>query len=329
MNSVKVSIVTTTYNHEKYIEQALQSVADQKTNFEIEHLVGEDGSKDGTKDVCLQFAEKYKHVRVFQNDRSNVIYIKDRPTGRWNFVNLIRHATGEYIALLPGDDYWIDPYKLQKQIDFLDANEEYGLCYTDTNVIGISDQDVYSSKQDYSFSFSDSIIKKGGTTLTMVFRRSLIDLDYYVKSTMECVMGDWPLECLIMLNCKGHHMSDKTGVYRRHDKGITKRSLMRPFSFNDSRISFLSNLYESELLTNEKKTIVAWILCKNHYLRGALHFSKKNFKAFKTDLSKAWSFTFKASKPKTHDLWKYKKINIFRSVSKNYIRGLKNIITGK
>ena len=119
----KISVCITTYNHEKFISQALDSVLMQKTDFDFEVLVGEDDSPDNTRDIVKKYARRYPDkLRLFLNDRKNVIYINGRPTGRWNFINNIRHAKGEYIALLDGDDCWTDPNKLQVQVDFLENN---------------------------------------------------------------------------------------------------------------------------------------------------------------------------------------------------------------
>ena len=89
---MKASVLITTYNHEKYIRQALDSVLMQKTDFDFEILIGEDDSKDLTREICKEYAEKYaSKVRLFLNDRANVIYLNGKPTGRWNFINLLNH----------------------------------------------------------------------------------------------------------------------------------------------------------------------------------------------------------------------------------------------
>ena len=129
-----VSVNIITYNHEPYIAQAIEGALMQKTNFPYEVLIGEDDSSDGTREICKEYAARYPaKIRLFLNDRKNVIYINGRPTGRWNFVNLLRNARGQYMAICEGDDYWIDPYKLQKQVDFLEKNKDYGIVHTDAH----------------------------------------------------------------------------------------------------------------------------------------------------------------------------------------------------
>ena len=126
----KVSVMITTYNHQAYIAQAIQSVLDQKTTFKYELLIGEDESSDGTREICQQFADQHPDIiKLFLNERKNVIYINGDATGRWNYTNLFKHAQGEYLARCDGDDYWSDPQKLQSQVDFLDDHPDYSLCY--------------------------------------------------------------------------------------------------------------------------------------------------------------------------------------------------------
>src|SRR5512133_2186068 len=110
---IKVSVLVMTYNHEKFIQQALDSVAMQETNFEYEILISEDCSTDRTRQVVLEFqGEHPDKVRLLlseKNIHSNEVVVRG-----------ICAACGEYIAMLDGDDYWTSPNKLQKQADFLD-----------------------------------------------------------------------------------------------------------------------------------------------------------------------------------------------------------------
>jgi glycosyltransferase involved in cell wall biosynthesis len=119
---VSVSIIT--YNQENYIRQTIDSVLEQKTNFDFEICIGNDGSTDRTSLICDEYAEKYNQkVRIFHRDRNNFPkpYIH---SGRRNFIETMAACKGKYIALLDGDDYWTDPSKLQKQVEYLEKNEE-------------------------------------------------------------------------------------------------------------------------------------------------------------------------------------------------------------
>lgn len=117
----KVSVLTLTYNHSAYIGQCIESVIAQETDFPIQHLIGDDGSDDGTQDIILDYAAKYPHiVPVFQLKRSH---------GPQNVYTLFDMARTEYVALCDGDDYFSDPAKLQNQADLLDAHPDYALCF--------------------------------------------------------------------------------------------------------------------------------------------------------------------------------------------------------
>ena len=116
-----LSVVVLAYNHEKYIRQALDSILMQRVTFSLEILVGDDASSDGTPDILREYNEKYPGLFTMVLRRSNLGPSK-------NDYDLNLRAKGKYIAHLEGDDYWTDPYKLQKQIDFLEEHPEYSAC---------------------------------------------------------------------------------------------------------------------------------------------------------------------------------------------------------
>ena len=117
----KVAVLTLTYNHAAYIEEAMQSVIAQRTDFPIQHIIGDDGSTDGTQEIILEYAQRHPHiVPVFQRENS---------AGQLNIKTLFEMARAPYVALCDGDDYFTDPDKLQKQADFLDAHADCALCF--------------------------------------------------------------------------------------------------------------------------------------------------------------------------------------------------------
>lgn len=124
MKEVGVSILCLAYNHEKYIREALEGFLNQKTSFPIEIIINEDASIDGTADIIREFEQRYpgiiKPIYHAQNVYSRGINI--------NAEYMLPKATGKYIALCDGDDYWIDPYKLQKQYDVMEQNCTCQMC---------------------------------------------------------------------------------------------------------------------------------------------------------------------------------------------------------
>lgn len=131
MNNITptVSVCVVTYNHEKYIARCLDGIVMQKTNFKVQAIIGEDCSTDGTRAVIRAYAEKYPELL-------HPIYMdKNVGASRNNFDVVYPHLTGKYIAICDGDDYWTDPYKLQKQVDFLDQNPDCVLCFHQVDTV--------------------------------------------------------------------------------------------------------------------------------------------------------------------------------------------------
>lgn len=148
--SIGATVCILAYNHEHFIEQAISSVINQKTNFTVEILVGEDASTDNTKAVLEKLKEKHPDkFDIIYQDPKNKIVINGRPTGRYNFLNLLDRAKGRYIATLDGDDFWTDPNKLQKQFDLLDANPDCAGCFHNTEII-VEGTDIRSHFLDES-----------------------------------------------------------------------------------------------------------------------------------------------------------------------------------
>lgn len=110
-----VSICMSTHRHERYVTQAIEGVMMQQTSFPIQLVIGEDLSDDSTRLVCEELAERYSpHIKLLPSDKN---YGQNH-----NLSRIIYACTGKYIAMCEGDDYWIDPAKLQKQVEFLEAH---------------------------------------------------------------------------------------------------------------------------------------------------------------------------------------------------------------
>ncbi len=163
MNDPKLSVIFITYNHEKYVEKALRSVLDQKTDFEYEVIIGEDCSTDSTRQIIDRVTEQYPEKTVRKLYRKENL---GRPTK--NVYETTMECKGEYLAYLEGDDFWTDERKLQKQVDFLQEHPEYIACthscvmideaseeITDPEVLKIGELYDYSGRftfEDYKYS---------------------------------------------------------------------------------------------------------------------------------------------------------------------------------
>ena len=135
---MKLSVFVVTYNQEQYIRQCLESIVAQKVNFDYEVIVGDDCSIDGTSAICDEFADKYPQIHVCHHPK-NLGLLKN-----WEFV--MNKCKGKYIALIEGDDYWIDEHKLQRQVDWLDAHPEYTLTFTRAEILYENGAEVGAEK---------------------------------------------------------------------------------------------------------------------------------------------------------------------------------------
>lgn len=217
-----VSVCIQTYNHGKYIRQCLESILTQKTNFDFEILLGEDASKDGTRGICIEYAEKYpKKIRLFLHHRENNISIGGSPTGRFNFLYNLFSAQGKYIAICDGDDYWTDPYKLQKQMDFLEGNEEYVIHSSAAKVLKneILTDELRGSEENKVFVLEDFYEKNNLVTATVMFKNIGIESSYFNN---KIAFGDWMLYVYLLnkSKLKAYRSNEIFSIYRVHSGGV-------------------------------------------------------------------------------------------------------------
>ena len=176
-----VSIICAAYNHEKYIREALDGFVMQKTNFDYEVIINDDASTDATAEIICEYARQYPDIikPIYQtvNQYSQGINI-DREF-------LLPNSNGKYIACCEGDDYWTDPYKLQKQVDFLEENPEYSATAHNCFFVNSKSEQipcVYPVYRDYRAHtytmerFSKDVVYPGQTA-TIVYRRSAMLFD--------------------------------------------------------------------------------------------------------------------------------------------------------
>jgi|GEM_PF-503766 len=128
---ILLTVVCITYNHENFIEDAINGILLQNTNFSIEIIIHDDASVDKTVTTIKKFEQSYPSLikTVLQNTN------QFSTTGTKFIVNLLSQAKGKYIAICEGDDYWTDPYKLQKQVDFLEANPDFSICFHKVQIL--------------------------------------------------------------------------------------------------------------------------------------------------------------------------------------------------
>lgn len=228
----KISVAVITYNQQETIGQTLDSILCQKGDFDLEVVVGEDCSKDNTPAICREYAERYPNNVVLLQEGYNLGIMR-------NFANTINHCTGDLIGICAGDDYWCDEYKLQKQLDYLTAHPECGVCTTggyrylvrrDEMVPGIAPLQPIVDGDVSKYYFSESY--PGGVyamPLTMVFKRDLlqhIDFDVFIERGFP--VEDYPMQAIMAMHTKWGHIEDLTVVYRVYTESATFISYDHP-----------------------------------------------------------------------------------------------------
>ena len=234
-----VSICIQTYEHVNFIRDCLNSIIKQKTNFTFEVLIGDDESTDGTKEICLEYARKYPDkIRLFLHKRENNITIDGNPTGRFNYLYNLFSARGKYIALCDGDDYWLDPYKLQNQLDFLENNHEYALSCTGFNELSKNGFITPVSPKFTRSSFINLIEGNYILSSSVLFRSTLLP-DRLPEWFTNVFVGDWLLFLLVTRNGGLIHCNKTQTVLYRKDIGVFQN-----YRNNKLRMSKVLNMME-------------------------------------------------------------------------------------
>lgn len=221
-----VSVCLQTYQHAPYIRQAIDSVLMQQTDFEWELLIGEDESTDGTREICIEYAKKHPQIRLALNSRKDVIRIKGRATGRYNFLNNLYRARGKYIAILPGDDYWTNPHKLQKQVEVLESHPDVVAChhwYTRVYEGGIEGPE--DPRQGYCpqtlTELRDIFANRVRIKSRTVMFRNVLDEDFFPPWYKQVLYGDVPLSLLLGAHGNFYFIDEPMAVYRITGDGLS------------------------------------------------------------------------------------------------------------
>jgi len=276
-----VSICTITYNHASFIIDCLQGFLMQKTTFPVEILIHDDASTDGTEEIIRDYAAKYPNLIKPLYEQENQ-WIKGRKGSHaFNFPR----ARGKYIALCEGDDYWTDPYKLQKQVDFLEANKDFIICLHDT--IEVNEKGEFLKHRSDNFNFInekkpqiaseipvDWFLRTRGNfihTSSFLFRNIISDLSFI--NTGKIISGDMLLLFLLLKNGRAQYLPESMSAYRHHPQGITKTPRKREKVLQSylTLYRLLKTNYNG-LYQKEFKLLIASV--KNELLSYRIHHTK-------------------------------------------------------
>lgn len=212
-NNILVSVVCTTYNHASFIRQCLDGFVMQKTSFNFEVIIHDDASTDETPSIIAKYANEHPGLfrTILQKENQ---YSRNIPIGKTFIYPICR---GKYIAYCEGDDYWTDPLKLQKQVDFLEAHPNYGIAHTHARIF-LNDRNTYDTelKGRPIDSFEQLLCNCTIATLTVMIRRELV-VQYQEDIHPEeqgWLMGDYPLWLYCATKMKIHLIPEVTATYR-------------------------------------------------------------------------------------------------------------------
>ena len=227
-----VSVCMTTYNHAPYLAQAIEGVLAQRTSFDVELVLSDDCSTDGTAAVCADYAARYPDRIRLVTGASNVGW-------RANYRRTFEACRGNYVAYCDGDDFWSDPFKLQKQVDLLESDLSCGMCYTrsERRIETTAERWIYPSRGalcDFDGLLFDNTVEN----CTAVARRELIGR-YYAEVRPEehpqWLTDDAPMWLWFSVRSRIAFLPDTTAVHRRLPDSVShSRAYQRQIAFSDS-----------------------------------------------------------------------------------------------
>lgn len=281
---MKVSVLVMTYNHERFIRQALDSVLTQETNFPYEVIISEDCSTDGTRAIVQEYKsrlpEKIRLILSERNIASNAVVVRG-----------IEAATGQYVALLDGDDYWVSPYKLQKQMEYLDRHPECSICFHNARVIhedGSREPWLWNhAGQREITALTDILMDNYIATCSTMFRKGMFDCfpDWYDSFFP---ITDWPLHILNAEHGKIGYINEVMGVYRYHRGGLysplsqaeKQAATLKLFRRLNSCLQFK---YDRIIRTGCARYFVGWT--EEYLNQGDITAARRSFKLYLTGRS--------------------------------------------
>ena len=220
----KVSVAIITYNHVRFIREAVESVVAQQTNFTYEIVVGEDVSNDGTREAVIELQQRYPDkVRPLLHEKNLGL------NGNGNVVATLSACRGEYVCYLEGDDFWVDTGKLQRQVEFMEANRDCVACIHDIRMLMLNGE-----IKNLPLGYAPGVVRIGLNEMfrdgfphlmTMMYRRHLVPgfPDWFFK----LAMGDWAFYSMLGSRGPIGYIRDwPAGMYRIHG---TSYWLGRPF----------------------------------------------------------------------------------------------------
>ena len=228
-----LSVCLITYNHERYLRKAIEGVLMQEVDFEIELIIADDFSTDATRSIIEEY--RLKHPTIIKP----ILQAKNIGAAN-NWMDLMEAPVGKYVAYQDGDDYWTDPLKLQKQVDFLENHPNAVMCFTNIEVFDDDTQKLgpyWTKTEDKQYNVIDLINENVAPSCSIVFRNHLVDLRSSGISILS--IGDWPFYILLLQFGYAKYMDFISAVYRvRSSSMFSKISFIRQLKMKSEVYNF-------------------------------------------------------------------------------------------
>ena len=273
---MKVSICMITYNHEKYISQAIDSVLTQKTNFDFQLIIGEDCSQDKTREIVINYQKKYPQIiRLLLANKNQGMMA--------NWIKTLQVAKSQYLAVLEGDDYWTDRYKLQKQVDFLDKHPNHSLCFHSVEAFYQDQPDktyLIPSKTE-NFNFKSLLQHNFITACSVMYRHGLVKKipDWFLSLNI----GDWPYHLLHAFQGEIGFINQAMARYRRHSNSYCSQPKVKNFQ---NIIEFYQVI--DKHFHYKYRSIIKFMIGKHYLLIAQEQFQDHKIKTARESLNKAY-----------------------------------------
>lgn len=225
-NEIIATVVVCTYNQEKWIRQTLDSILAQETGYPYEVIIGEDHGTDGTRAICLEYADKYENVTLLPLTENLGV------TANW--IRCVQAGTGKYIMGCAGDDYWHNPKKIQLQVEFMEAHPECVLCHTDLDEYndekGTTKRRIKQTRGiiPKEGKIQDALLSTGVdiSAVTTCIRRSAFEkhvpADEFARRRFP--REDWPTQIVLAAHGDILYIPESTATYRVGQESITRTS---------------------------------------------------------------------------------------------------------
>lgn len=231
-NNIIISIIVITYNQQSTVNRTIESILNQDTDYSYEIVIGEDASTDSTREICEQYAREYPDIIRLLPKAPNKGVLR-------NYIDCVAACKGRYMAACAGDDWWHNPQKLQMQVDFLEANSDYGMVHTDFDTFYENRNKTIKASLARTPPDGDVFVQllrvNTITAATCLFRRDLlqyVDFDDFVKAGIN--IEDYPMWLEMSRHTKLHYINQSTITYSVLDNSISHSTdLNRQMKFID------------------------------------------------------------------------------------------------